>query len=312
MNQGESSLHSILALLDDGLSLYRRNFVGFVLITASWCVPLAIVSGLSVVAASWLEGGWPALLLLGAALLLVPLSIYLVGGLSRAAAAAAAGEPVRFRSAMAIRPLRAAGMGCFALLYSVAAQVVTSALSLLCICPLYVAGFAFAGVLAGSGAASAAPAGIVLFGVFLLGFYGSLMVSGASGSGLFYGLQPWVQESRSFGASLQRSVDLIAFRFLQNLAVWLLAALLLAAGGLTVTATIGTLLPLPLTYALGADSPVARAVSLGAWLIGLMVVLPPMPIWMALLYRRNRAAYEGEELAERVRVWETRDMRQET
>lgn len=302
-NPPHASLHSILALLDDGLSLYRRNFVGFVLITASWCVPLAITGGLAIVAASWLEGAWPALLLLGAALLLVPLSVYLVGGLSRAAAAAAAGEPVRFRTAMAIRPLRAAGMGCFALLYSVAAQVITSALSMLCICPLYLAGFVFAGVLAGSGAASTTPAGIVLLGVFLLGFYGSLMVSGASGSGLFYGLQPWVQESRPFGASLQRSLDLIAYRFLQNLAVWLLAALLLAAGGLTVTATIGTLLPLPLIYALGAESPVARAISLGAWLIGLMVVLPPLPIWMALLYRRNRAAYEGEELAERVRVW---------
>jgi hypothetical protein len=194
-------------------------------------------------------------------------------------------------------------MGCFTLIYAVAAQVATSIMSVVCICPLYVAGFAFAGVLAGSDTGSEVPAGLVLFGVFLLGFYGSLMVSGASGSGLFYGLQPWVQEGRPFGASLQRSLDLIAFRFLRNLAVWLLAALLLAAGGLTVTATIGFLLPLPLIYTLGADSTLAQAVSFGAWLIGLMVVLPPMPIWMALLYRRNRAAYEGEELAERVRVW---------
>jgi len=31
-------------------------------------------------------------------------------------------------------------------------------------------------------------------------------------------------------------------------------------------------------------------------LLGLMLVMPPLPIWMALLYRRNRAAYDGADL----------------
>ena len=38
------TLQPILALLDEGLSLYRRNFVGFVLITASWFVPVAVAA----------------------------------------------------------------------------------------------------------------------------------------------------------------------------------------------------------------------------------------------------------------------------
>ena len=42
------TLQPILALLDEGLRLYRRNFVGFVLLTASWFVPVAIVAGTAV------------------------------------------------------------------------------------------------------------------------------------------------------------------------------------------------------------------------------------------------------------------------
>jgi hypothetical protein len=302
------TLQPILALLDEGLRLYRRNFAGFVLLTASWFTPVAIVTGTAVAAESWVDAryrGLAGVLLFGGGLLLFfPLLIYLVGGLSRAAAAAAEGRPVRFREAMAIHPLRAAGMGCFTIVYAFIAQIVSSLFSMACICPLYFVGFmalAFVGAAADQGSAGAL--GVMAIGIFLLGFYASLMIVGATGSGLFYSLQPWVLESRSFGESLQRSLELIVFRFGRNLLVWCLAALLVAAAGLTVMATIGTLLPLPLLYALGEDAPATQAAALGAWLIGLMLVLPPLPIWMALLYRQNQAAYEGKELAARVQAW---------
>jgi len=302
------AIQPILAILDEGLSLYRRNFLGFVLITMSWCVPTIIAIGLLLVGISWAESVWPLLLGVLALLAVFPLSIYLVGGLSRAAAAAADGRPVRLREALAIHPLRAAGMGCFTLVYWVLAQVATSFMSILCVCPLYIAGFALAGLLAGgAGAAGVAPAGILIFAVLLGGLYGSLMLSGASGSGLFYGLQPWVQEGLPFGASVQRSIELIVFRFPRNLLAWLLSALLLAAAGISVMATVGALLPLPLFYALGDESPLAQALASGAWLLGLMLVLPPLPIWMALLYRRNRAQFEGADLAEKVREWEIKE-----
>lgn len=298
------ALQPILALLDEGLSLYRRNFVGFLLIMASWFVPVAIAAGLTVVAISWAEPTWAVALALGASLLLLPLLIYLAGGLSRAAGAAAEGRPARFREAMAIRPLRAAGMGCFAVIYAIVSQIVSSFLSALCICPLYVVGVLAASLLgATTSSISAVPAILALLGVTALGFFASLTIVGATGSGLFYGLQPWVQEARPFGETLGRSLALIGYRFGRNLLVWCLAALLIAAVGLTVTATIGTLLPLPLAYALGEDSPVVQAIAIGAWLLGLMVILPPLPIWMALLYRRNRALYEGEELMAKVREW---------
>ncbi len=302
------ALQPILALLDEGLRLYRRNFVGFVLLTASWFVPVAIVTGTAVAAESWVDArysGLAGVLLFGGGLLVFfPLLIYLIGGLSRAAAAAAEGRPVRFREAMAIHPLRAAGMGCFTIVYAFVAQIVSSLISMACICPLYFVGFmglAFVGAAANESSAGALA--VMAVGIFLLGFYASLMIIGATGSGLFYCLQPWVQESRSFGASLQRSLDLIVFRFGRNLIVWCLAALLIAAAGLTVMATIGILLPLPLLYTLGEEAPATRAATIGAWLIGLMLVLPPLPIWMALLYRQNQAAFDGKELAVRVEEW---------
>jgi hypothetical protein len=302
------SLQPILALLDQGLSLYRRNFVGFVLITASWFVPVAIATGLAVAAESWIGAsysGFASLLFIFASLLIFfPLLIYLIGGLSRAAVMASESRPVRFREAMAIHPLRATGMGCFTIIYGIIAQFASSLMSMACVCPLYLVGFmALAFIGAASDGSSSVALGLVAIGIFVIGMYASMMLIGATGSGLFYGLQPWVQESRPFGESLQRSMELIAFRFARNLLVWCLAALLVAAVGLTVMATIGTLFSLPLFLALGEESPVAQAVAVGAWLIGFMVVLPPLPIWMALLYQRNRAAHEGAELRAKVEAW---------
>ena len=291
------AIQSILTLLDQGIVLYRRNFAGFVLIAASWFVPVAIAAGLITAAASRLDRIWTVVLTIAALLALFPLLIYLIGGLSRAAVAAATGRPVRFREAMAIHPFRAVGMGCFTIVYTIVAQVVSSFLSLACICPLYVVGLVMVGIMAAATSSSSVAAlGLVAVGIMLVGLYGGMMIVGATGSGLFYGLQPWVQEARPFGESLQLSLELISYRFLRNLLVWGMAALLLAAVGLTVTATIGTILPLPLTYALGSDSPITQAIAVGAWLIGFVVVLPPLPIWMALLYRQNRAAREGADL----------------
>jgi hypothetical protein len=302
------ALQPILALLDEGLRLYRRNFAGFVLLTASWFVPVAIVTGTAVAAESWVDERYSGLAIVllfgGGVLVFFPLLIYLIGGLSRAAAAAADGRPVRFREAMAIHPLRATGMGCFTIVYGFVAQIVSSLISMACICPLYVVGFmGLAFVSAATNEESVGALAILAIGIFLGGFYASLMIIGATGSGLFYCLQPWVQESRSFGESVQRSLELITFRFGRNLMVWCLAALLIAAAGLTVMATIGILLPLPLLYVLGEEDPATRAATIGAWLIGLMLVLPPLPIWMALLYKRNSAAHDGVELRAKVDTW---------
>ena len=299
-------LQPILALLDEGIAIYRRNFAGFVLISALWFVPVAIAVGALIAAGSWLDTGPAILLGLAGVLLLFPLGIYLVGGLSRAAAAAIDGRPPRFREALAIRPLRAAGMGCFTLVYMVIAQIASYVISLICICPLYVVGLLLLGGVSSLTNATEEVGlflGLIFLLVVLIGYALALVAGGAVYSSLIYALQPWAQESRPFGETFQRSLDMVGYRFWRNLLVWGLTALLVAAIGLTVTVTIGVLLPLPLTFALGSESPIMQAITASAWLIGFVVVLPPLPIWMALFYRRNRAAREGADLDAEVRVW---------
>ena len=299
-------LQPILTLLDEGITLYRRNFGGFALITALWLVPIAIAAGLLIVAASWLDEGLGVLLIIAGIVLLFPLMIYLIGGLSRGATAAIEGRPVRFREALAIHPLRAAGMGCFTLVYLFIAQLASNLLSLVCICPLMFGGAAIGAAVGPliSGAEELGAAAAVVMVVLLIGVYTLLLVaSGAVYSSLIYALQPWVQEQQPFGTAFQQSLNLLGYRFWRNLLVWGLTALLVAAVGVTVTATIGVILPLPLTYALGSESPAVQAVSVGAWMLGFVVVLPPLPIWMALLYRRNRAAREGIDLDTAVQEW---------
>jgi hypothetical protein len=298
-------LQPILSLLDDGLSLYRRNFVSFVLVAACWFVPVAVASGLLVAAAPWLDELQVTLLALAVVVILTPLLIYLVGGLSRAAVAAIEGRPVRVREALAIAPGRAASMGCFSIIYSLVMQFVSSAVSFACICPLWFFGFAFVGVLGSAGGESAlSAAGLVLFGVIFGGVYlFALVVGGASYSSLIYALQPWVQERLSFGDAITRSFALIGYRFWRNLVAWGLSAVLVAAVGLTVMLAVGLLVPLPVALALGAESPVAQAISASAWLVGLVVVMPPLPIWMALLYRRNLEGRTGGDLEARVAAW---------
>ncbi|HWQ13742.1 MAG TPA: hypothetical protein VNL77_13145 [Roseiflexaceae bacterium] len=298
-------LQPILAILDDGLSLYRRHFAAFLLIAASWFVPVAVVAGLLVASAQWMTELQVVLVVLGATLLLLPLLVYLVGGLSRAALAAAEGRPVRLREALAIPPRRAAGMGCFTIVYSIVMQLVSSALSFTCICPLWIFGAAFVGVLGATGGETAlGVAALALLGVLFAGVYlFALIVGGASYSSLVYALQPWAQESLPFGAAMERSFALIGYRFWRNALAWGLSAVLLAAVALTVTLAVGLLVPLPLILALGEGSPVAQAASATAWLIGLVVVLPPLPIWMALLYRSNVQARAGGDLEARVHAW---------
>ena len=78
---------------------------------------------------------------------------------------------------------------------------------------------------------------------------------------------------------------------------------MLAALVLIVSASIGVLTTLPLMSALGTESRLAQAGSLAALLLGMAVVLPPLPIWMALLYRRNLAIRSGAKLDAAIQEW---------
>jgi hypothetical protein len=303
----KEAFQSIIALLDEGIALYRRNFFGFMLVTAACLVPVAIGVGLLYAAAAWRNNSTAVLIVTIISLLLViPLTSYMIGGLSRAATAAIDGRPVRFREALAIAPLRAVGMGCFTFVYAFIAQIAANLLGLLCLCPLFFVGSALFGGLGAllDRSSSLGVLVVVLSVIAIAGMYALFLVlGGAAYSSLIYALQPWVQESRPFGEALQRSLELVTYRFWRNLLAWALTALLIAAAGLTITTAIGSLLPLPLAYALGSESRLAQAISLSAWVLGFVVILPPLPIWMALLYRRNAAARDGADLHDAIQRW---------
>lgn len=298
-------LRSTLDLLDEGCAIYRRHFTSFVVIGLAWLTPIAIVIGLLVGNAEWIGENWLILIALAGALLALPLLLYLIGGLSRAAAAASDGRAIDLREALAIHPLGVAKAGCFTIIYGLIMQVASSAISLLCICPIYVIGLS-AGVLFAT-VDSDSPAGIaalIVFALLITGMYVlGFIIGGISYSSMFYALQPWLVERLRFGEALERSVDMIMFRFRSNLVAWGLSALVVFAVGASVSLAVGVIIPLPALLLLGSESTIAQALASIAWLLGLALVLPPWFIWMTLLYRRNLAARSGAGLAQRVEAW---------
>jgi hypothetical protein len=303
-----TSLQPTLDVLDEGLRLYRRGFVTFVLLTAVGVVPLGLLFGLFVYVTTLVDDLTILLLLIGASVLSLPISIYIVSAMSRATIAMAAGERPNVLRALRMGPLRVIGMGCYGSIFASVVNTLVSILSLVCACPLYFALIMFTVVPLSAVGAGGSPFGEALMGVFVsivgigtaLIYGGSFVISGATFCSLIFSLQPFSQEQLRFGASIQRSLDLTTYRLGQNIIAWLCASLVFGAIAIAVTIAIGAILPLPLLLALGEDALITQGVSAAAWLIGLILAVPPLPIWMALLYQRRSAARDGADLAGRI------------
>lgn len=298
-------LHSTLDLLDEGCAIYRRHFTSFVAIGMAWLTPIAIAIGLLAANVERIGENWLVVITLAGVLLAFPLLLYLIGGLSRAAAAAIDGRAVDPREALTIHPFGVVKAGCFTIIYGFIMQVASSAISLICVCPIYIIGlsasalFAFVDPDSSVGIAAVAVLVAWIAGLYVLAF----LISGISYSSMFYALQPWLIERLRFSEALERSVDLIIFRFRSNLVAWGLSALIVFAVGASVSLAVGVIVPFPALLLLGAESTIAQALAGVAWLLGLALVLPPWFIWMTLLYRRNLAARSGADLAQRVEAW---------
>jgi hypothetical protein len=296
-------LEPIMDLLDEGLRLYRRSFAPLLILASLAALPIGLTVVAWIMAADWLASGFGSLLVTGTLLAALPLSLYVMGALSRAALMAADGGPVQLRRALAIGPLRVLGMGCYGTLFSLAASVAVSTLSTVCICGAYIVVVALVGVAASvgfaGGAAGSAAAGLLIaVGViaFLIIYAASLVVNGAIYGSVVFALQPFVHERTGLGAAIRQSLDLLVYRLGQNLLVFLCASLVFGVVALAATLAIGVLVPLPALFLLGTDSNLARAITAAAWVAGVSAAVPLLPIWMALLYRRRRAARAGEEL----------------
>ncbi|PDV99829.1 hypothetical protein A9Q02_01040 [Candidatus Chloroploca asiatica] len=294
----------LLELLDAGLRLYRRHLTRFLLLVGMLALPLgAALFGLFLLADRVSESV-VVLLILGGLLLTLPLSFYIMGALSRAAVMAVAGEPVRLRAALTIKPRHLAGMGCYGTLFLVVASTMMSIASLACIFLAYLV--VFVGIIAatalplGGGAIEQATAGllvIVVVLIFIASYVVSLVANGAVYSSAIYALQPFVQDQIGVRAAMQRSLDLVTYRLGQNLLMFFCASLVFGAAALATTLAIGVLVPLPTFFLLGEESAVAQAITAAAWVTGLAAAMPLLPIWMALFYQQRRIARRGEDLA---------------
>ncbi|MBX0327884.1 hypothetical protein K2Z83_09380 [Oscillochloris sp. ZM17-4] len=301
------TLQPILDLLDDGLRLYRREFPRMALIAALGAVPAIIFVFLALRRPDLIGSPQGILLFYGAIFLALPLGLYLTGALSRATAASLDGRPVLVRDALAIGPLRLLGMGCYGGVFLVVVNMAISMISVFCFCPLYIvigaAGVGMSSAFRGGGAAGAAMAGllIAMMAVAVVLLYGlSLVLSGATYGSLLFSLQPFVQGGLRMGEALRRSIDITFYRFGANLLAYLCASLIFGTLALSATLAIGVLVPLPLLFLIGSESPLAQGLSAAALLAGLTLTIPPLPIWMAMLYRRRMAERDGADLAERI------------
>lgn len=301
------SLEPILDLLDEGVRLYRRGFAPLLILASLAALPLGLVAVAFVIAADWLASGWGGLLWTVVLFAGLPLSLYVMGALSRAALMVADGRPVSLRGALAIGPLRVVGMGCYGTIFSIAASVAVSTISTVCLCGAYLVAIAVVGAglsfSTGGGAIGEATAGLfVVVGViaFVMVYVAGLVLNGAIYGSVIYALQPFVQERARLGEAIGRSMDLLIYRLGQNLLAFLGTSLVFGTAALATTLAIGVLVPLPAFFLLGTESTVARAITAAAWVVGVSAAVPLLPIWMALLYRRRVAAREGSDLAERV------------
>lgn len=302
----QRTLAPILDILDEGLRIYRRAFVTFALLAALGAVPpMVLIIGGTMASAGFDQavGGW---LIFAGFLLFVPMLIYAVAAMSRAATTMGTGGRPTARELLAFGPLRFVGMGCYGLIFGIGANIATAIISLVCICPLYLfmlfslgaAGSIF--TVGGGGEAVGILLTSIVVLLLLLIYAISLALTGAAYCSTVFSLQPFVHEQGRFSLALQHSVDFLAYRFGHNLLAFLCASLVFGALSLAVTVGVGLLLPLPLVLALGSDSLIAQSAAGAAWLAGFVLALPPLPIWMALLYERRRAARDGDDLETRL------------
>lgn len=297
----------VLSILDDGLRLYRRNFAGFALVGSAVLVPLAVIGLLiSALVESQLGDSWSIASALFLPLIQYPIYLFAYLALSRASAMALDGQPIRVGAALRTRPGRVLGMGCYNILFVLVSGVFAGMLVFAIACPLLYASTLGAGVLGafggGSGTLGAAGAVfIVLFGLILLAM---VLILGAMLASQVYAVQAFALERRPFSASISRSIDLLTYRLGRNLLAFIGAG---AISGTLSLAYLGTLLAggqgllswLDIELSLVAQQALTTAVTTASQVL----LLPPLPIWMAMLHRALAAERDVPELQNAIADW---------
>lgn len=302
------SLPVVLELLDDGLRLYRRNLAGFTLVSTAVLVGLALLgmSFMAVVRAELGGGGWTAIAVFLLLMIGYPLTLYGFAALSRAAGAALDGQPVSLPSALRLSPARGCGMLVFNAFFAMFATIGAGIVSTVVACPLFYLPLLGIG-LASSATSVSGAVGIILFAALgQAGTFWSIAVSGAWLASMVFSVQPFALEQQSWSAAVSRALDVLFARFGRTLLMFLGAGAIFGTLILSYFGSIVVLLSV-LQSALNLDDlpPLVGDITVIVVLIAsLVVLLPPLAIWMAMFFRHTARERDGSDMSERVAAWQ--------
>lgn len=295
------TLGFMVDVLDDGLRLYRRHFWRYVGLAAVALAPLALGARLVIWLGRSSTAEWVWAVLAAWPLASLLLGVYWVGSLSRATVTALSGKPFALRGALAIEPRRALRGGAWAVLRGLGAffycVIVAVAAMAAWGAVLFVIGACLRIALSVSGVARAVTDALLAL-MFWLGGFGLLVIIGGMPlASIAFGLQPWFQDERPAAAPLKRSTQV--WRDGDAEGMYFVAALAVLCLGAVITLSLSVLFALPFQN-LSAPFLTRGTLSL---LVAAILVLPLLPIWMALLYRKLSADVDGGELGSRIASW---------
>jgi hypothetical protein len=304
------ALPTVLEILDDGLRLYRRNLSGFIMVATAALVILAL-SALAWSAFVRTQLGitteWVLLQIFGLLVMGYPLILYTFAALSRATATALDGNPITLPSALRLNPGRGCGMIFFNMLFGFIATICAGVIAIAISCPMLYLSVLGGTLVTALYDAASSSAGLALVAVisqlsvlwWLISFGGWLV-------SVVYALQTFVLERHGWGVSAGRSVDLLTARFGRSLLMFISAGTIFGTLSLSYLGSLFVLLGI-VQERLGFElSPLVGDVLLIIITVAsLVVLLPPLSIWMAMFHRTMAHEQDGEELTRRVVAWHT-------
>ena len=302
------ALPLVLTILDDGFRLYRRNLAGFLLVSTTILVALAlfVMSFLAFVRTNiGTTSGWLFLAFFVLLILSYPVVLYAFAALSRATRAVLDGQPISLTAALRIGPAQGCGMVAFNLLFGILTSICAGIVSTIVSCPMFYLAILGAGVMGALADSSGAAAGISLALVFVpVSYVWSMTIFGAWLASLVFAVQPFALEQRSWSAAASRAIDLLVARFGRSLLMFLGAG---AIFGTLIVAYLGSLIALlsMIQTRFSIDLPPLAGDALIIVLVvaSLVLLLPPLAIWMTLFYRQLAQERDGDEIVGRVAAW---------
>ncbi len=302
-----ATLDEVMILLDAGVMIYRRHLSSFLALAGIFSLPAMIVTfQILLTIENLIEASAEDVLLLVSSLLLVPLLI--TPPVIRGMQLVLAGQTPSLRNVIWQRPQ--VGRGLLAIGYAGLLAIISMMIFFV------VFGFFF-GISCGLilfimyivvfvSILSNSSFGVLFLPILLLMFlviyllYFVFISAGLLAA--LYGVQPLLDNKLSLSRAFRLSWGLLFSRLRYNLLVFICAALIFSTIALIVTVAVGILLPVPFGFLLGAEHPLTRGLSAIAWVIGLAIAMPLVPIWSTLHYQQALIRYTGRDIAHRVVV----------